>query len=44
MRAPDRKDFDTPEDYEEAREEYEDYLDYMYDEKRDDEVLEYLDK
>lgn len=36
MKCPDSKDYDTPEDYEEALEAYHDYEDYQYDQWKDD--------
>ncbi len=40
---PDKDDFDTPEDFQEAVEGYQDYVDYMYEASREDAILEKLE-
>lgn len=39
MTHPDRRDFDTLEDYEDALELWYDYCDYKYDEYKDDQLM-----
>jgi len=43
MSYPDKRDYDTVEDFQQAVEDYGDYVDYMCDQIRDDAIMDRLD-